>query len=295
MTRTSWAAAAAVPLLLLLSACGPQPSPGTVPLADGGPVGGLDADAVAIRVDHTGGFVPPETIPSRLPVITIYGDGRVLTQGPVPAIYPGPALPNLQQARISPADVDALVQRALDAGVGGGADLGQPGVADATTTRIRVQAEDGVKQTEAYALEMSDGDTMLTDAQKSARKKLSDLLAALSDLPATLGAGAVTEEGPFPITTLAAIATPHAGQPSADLPAQQPVAWPGPALPGTRLSATVDVSCVTATGAEAEAVVAAARKANAATPWTSGGKQWSVQLRPILPDETGCDDLAKQG
>jgi len=31
---------------------------------------------------------------------------------------------------------------------------------------------------------------------------------------------------------------------------------------------------------------------NAATPWTSGGKTWWLTLRPLLPDESGCADLA---
>ena len=40
------------------------------------------------------------------------------------------------------------------------------------------------------------------------------------------------------------------------------------------------------------AVLATAAKANAATPWTSGGRTWSLHLRPLLPDESGCADLA---
>ena len=34
-----------------------------------------------------------------------------------------------------------------------------------------------------------------------------------------------------------------------------------------------------------------AEDANANTPWTSGGNQFTVTFRPLLPDETGCADL----
>jgi hypothetical protein len=301
MRRSLCAAVAAVPLLLLLvAACGAQPaadaSPPGPPVAGSSVAESLGADEVALRVTHTGGFVQPQSIPARVPAVSIYGDGRVITEGPVPAIYPGPALPNLQQARISAADVDALVRRALDAGVGAGTDLGQPAVADAATTRFLVNTGAEVRQTDAYALELPDAGGTLTASQQAARKKLADLLAALRDLPATLGAGAVEDQGGYRAKAVAGIATPYVrpenvvelGGPPA------PVDWPGPALPGDRLHAGVDVGCVTATGDQAQAVLAAAGKANAMTPWLSAGKEWSVLLRPLLPDESGCADLAKQ-
>jgi hypothetical protein len=101
---------------------------------------------------------------------------------------------------------------------------------------------------------------------------------------------------PYEPAALAAIATPWVA-PGADggLPAPEPVAWPGPALPGEAMgSADLGVGCVVAEGDQARAVLTAAAKANAATPWTSGGKKWSVTLRPLLPDETGCADLREQ-
>ncbi|HET9140343.1 hypothetical protein, partial [Actinophytocola sp.] len=67
--------------------------------------------------------------------------------------------------------------------------------------------------------------------------------------------------------------------------------WPGPALPGESIGP--ETGCVVATGDQARAVMAAARDASAATPWRSGGKTWTVALRPLLPDETGCADLTR--
>jgi hypothetical protein len=294
MGRSSWAAVAAIPLLVLVSACGAQPAADAAPPAPPA-AASLGADEVALRVTYTGGFVTPQSIPGRVPALSVYGDGRVITEGPVPAIYPGPALPNLQQTRISESDVDALVKRAVAAGVGATTDLGQPGVAAASTTRFLVTTENGIRQTDAYALDMSSDDAQLDATQKAARKKLSDLLAALQDLPATLGAGAVREEGGYQAKAIAGIATPYVKpEQPLELEPPVPVDWPGPALPGDRLNPAVEVGCVTATGDQAQAVLTAAGKANAMTPWLSEGEQWSVLLRPLLPDESGCVDLAKQ-
>ncbi|MGW4467954.1 hypothetical protein [Micromonospora sp. NPDC004704] len=246
-----------------------------------------------LRIDHTGGFVPVETIPSRLPLVSIYGDGRVITLGPTTLAHPGPALPHLLQTVISADNVQTLFEKAQEAGVGTATDLGQPPVADVQNTRFTLATAEGSKTLEVVALGMEEAGG-LSDAQKAAREKLSELVNELSDVRATLGAGTVKEPEPYPAVAIAAIATPHVTQPDPALPAQPAVAWPGPALPGDRLKATLDVGCVVVADDEAGKVVDAARKANADTPWESDGKQWKIVFRPLLPEETGCADLAGQ-
>lgn len=281
--RRRWAAAAAVPLLLL-TACGPQPSAGNPDPETG--TGSMSADEVVLRVRQTGGFVPAPLIVGRLPMITVYGDGRVISEGPVTMIYPGPALPNVQEGTLSPAEVDALVERAIAAGVGGSPDVGQPGITDNPNTRFTLRADGATKELEVYALPETIG---LTEAQIRNRKALTDLIESVT---AGSGSGSTVYEP----AAVAAIVTPWVA-PGADagVTAPDPVAWPGPALPGKTMgSADLGIGCVVAEGDQATAVLAAAAKANAATPWTSGGKKWSVMLRPLLPDETGCADLSKQ-
>ena len=48
---------------------------------------------------------------------------------------------------------------------------------------------------------------------------------------------------------------------------------------------------MTITGTDAAAVLEAAASANMLTPWVSNGSRWQVNFRPLLPDETSCDDL----
>jgi hypothetical protein len=295
--RGSWTAAVAV-TLFLLTACaradgGPAVGEPSGPESSGPPSSGppssapAGADSLALRIERLGGFVAPDQMLGRLPVVSVYADGRVITQGPQIMIYPGPALPNLLVQQLDPASVRGLVDKAIAAGVRAGADLGQPNVADAPTTRITVAAPGGVRTLDAVALtEAQANDPKLTVAQRDARAKLAAFVQEVSDLSAAKGMPAAV---PYRPTAVAALAKPYA-KPENGLPKQPgPVAWPGPALPGESLNTTT--GCVTASGDAAAAVLAAAKKANQITPWTSGGKQWSITFRPLLPDETGCADL----
>nr|MDT0659270.1 hypothetical protein [Micromonospora sp. DSM 115978] len=279
-----------VPLLVLTAACGQQ----------GGDASALDSesaalsypdDAVVFRMDHTGGFVTPAMVASRLPAVSVYGDGRVITQGPTTLVYPGPALPNLQVGTISAAEVENLVVQARAVGVGSASDLGTPPVTDVPTTRFAVLGDKGVETLEVYALTEGADESGLTADQRAAREKLREFAESLTSDSGPLGGGVAGEESqPYVPTAVAAIAEPWVG--GGDIDAQPEVAWPGPELPGAPLgSADLGLGCVTVTGDEASKLLSAAEQANAATPWTSAGKQWTVTLRPLLPDETDCADL----
>ena len=279
--------ALATAALLGLSACGehsaatspPPPTSSAQPAATAG---------LVLRVENTGGFVSPTATTSRLPLISVYADGRVLAEGPQIDIYPAPALPNLQEHRIDPGVVQGLVDRALSAGVADTSDLGSPPIADAASTRITVVTASHTYVRDAYALTEtpSSGETGLTEAQRTARTKLSHLVDALTGPPAD--GGTSTSYTP---SAVAALATPwldpQDGLTQPDMP------WPGPALPGEPMGGLPDLSCVTVSGDPLQAVLAAAGSANAATPWvTSDGSRWTVSLRPLLPDESSCADLA---
>ena len=67
------------------------------------------SDDLVLRFRYVGGFAPPSAHLMDLPVVSVYGDGTVIVPGPLPAIYPGPALPNLQRATISQAGMQVLL------------------------------------------------------------------------------------------------------------------------------------------------------------------------------------------
>lgn len=248
-----------------------------------------DEDTLVLRVTHTGGFVGPDALAGRMPDTSVYADGRVIFNGPVPAVYPGPALPNVQVLTISPDALGALIDEAVAAGVEDGTDFGHPGVADAPATEITVVTAAGEQTVSAEALnEAQADDPALTAPQKQARKKLLAFTEKLNKMTTEPAAGTPQQYRP---ETLAAIVQRYAVADDGLPERPKTVEWPGPALPGESLSPTTGLSCVAATGKQADAVLAAAKDANAATPWISGGDAYSVRLRPLLPDETGCADL----
>jgi hypothetical protein len=251
----------------------------------------ITGSTLVLRIEYTGGFVTPAMVATRLPMISVYADGRVITEGPTTRQYPGPALPNLQLHHVQAADVDALVERARSAGVQNGVNLGQPGIADAQTTRFTLLTEQGLQVVEAYALVEAEGSQNgLTADQVRDRRLLSELITAMQDLRATLGAGRVKESVDYVPYEIAGVAMPW--QQSEGDPAQTDKAWPGPTLPGTPLGTSQDMGCVVADALAATDIYKAAEDATIITPWTSGGKKYTVQIRPLLPDEHTCADLS---
>ena len=254
-----------------------------MPFASGSSVP-VPADQLVLRVEQFGGFAGPNAQLGQLPAVSVYGDGRVITQGPQIAIYPGPALPNVQVQQASPATVDGLVAKGRQLAAAA-ADLGQPGVADGGTTRITVAG----RTISVYALqETQPNDPALTTAQRDARAKLAAFVEQLTELPTAKG---MPEAQPYQPSALAVLSRPWV-KPADDLPSPPAVtAWPGPALPGDYLQQGPKQGCLTVTGAGVSEVLAAAKTANQNTPWKSGTAVWSVTFRPLLPDESGCANL----
>lgn len=280
-----------VALLVALTGCAergsgtasPQPSP-TVSLPDG-------EDALVLQVEHVGGFVTPGMLAGRLPLVSVYADGRVITEGPVIAIYPGPALPNVQVTRIDREQVQDLADRALAAGVGERGDLGAPPVADLPSTRFTLNTGAEPVVREVYALLDPDSDLDpgpggggVTEEQAAARARLWELQSTLTDL------GLGGEQQPYVPDAVAGVVQPWV--PPEEGVEHPDVVWPGPPLPGDPMSPPLELGCVTATGEQARAVLDAAASATTVTPWLAeDGTRWSVTFRPLLPHETGCADL----
>ncbi|MEV6850336.1 hypothetical protein [Actinoplanes sp. NPDC051411] len=280
--------AAAVPLVVLLGACAQQTAAGSPTGSTGSPAESREegttaktpaANDLVLRTETYGGFVAPDMILGRFPQISVYGDGRVISQGPVPSIYPGPALPNIQVSMITPGLVRQLVQEGLSAGVRNGSDLGQPGVADAPTTRVTVVTAAGKQVVTINALsEAPSNDRRLTADQRDARAKIAAYVKKLGALPKN-----PTAYQPIAMVVYAAPWTKPASGPVP--PAK---AWPGPALPGPDIDPATRAGCVAVTGDQTARVLTAAKGANALTPWTTGSRQWRIVFRPLLPDENGC-------
>jgi len=252
------------------------------------------ADELVLRVEVGGGLMAPGYILSALPTISIYGDGRVITQGPQIEIYPGPALPNLQASRVSEAGLQRILAAAAEAGIlGRDATYPYPGIADAPTTTFTVDAGGTTSTVSAYALGLGEDASVISPEDAAARADLADFAAGLGDLPGWLGSEVVSADAPYradAIRIYAQRAMPAAQEPE---PAPTIVDWPLATPLATfgepfRATAEPAMRCGVASGDDLATLRPALESANQLTYWRSGGETWSLILRPLLPDESGC-------
>lgn len=283
-------AAAAVPLIMLSACARPGSLPAAASSSSGTPSSApaeAGADTLVLRSESYGGFVPASRTLGRIPAISVYADGRVITTGPEPAIYPGPALPNVLVQMVSPDVVQELIKKGEAAGIRNGTDYGRPNVADAPTTRVTLDGPDGKQVVTAEALnEAQPSDTRLTTEQKQARTKLADFVKLLTAVPGDQGVSSAVAYQP---TGVAVFSQPYTAQ-SSQTPGPSKT-WAGSALPGPYLYPATKTGCLIYTGAAKDKVLAAAKDSTKITGWTDGGKEWLLTFRPLLPDETTCAQL----
>lgn len=253
----------------------------------------LGSGDLVIRIELVGGFVGPMALVRRYPLISIYGDGTAITEGPMPMLYPGPALPNLQAAHVSEASLQRLLALAAADGLLGpdGAYDGT-GIADAATTAFTVVANSVRHRITAYALGESTDDAGLDPATATARRMLRAFEAAVTDLPGTLGASAVDADVPYSFSGVALFVAPGAPTDGGSTLTETPITWPL----ATSLATFGDPAggmlganrCGVVTGSDLAVLRPLLERANQLTAWLSAGSTYAITPRPLLPDESRC-------
>lgn len=283
-------AVALVTLALLAAACGRFNE------NDGPGSGGIDhpagADQLVVRVSQGGGFVPVEYNLRSIAGVSIYGDGRMIVEGPMIELYPGPALPNLQVTRLTGEALQAILQQARTAGLlGPDATYDYPCVTDLPTTTFTVVAEGRTHVVSAYALGFTEAAETSADCpgvDAEARAKLFDFQVKLGDLRSWLPEGSIGQEQPFEPSQMRIYVMPYRGdpelpQPTVDWPLEQTLDTFGDSDPNLS-----DIRCGVVGGDDLGLLLPEARSANQLTPWTSDGTEFALIFRPLLPDEHTC-------
>src|SRR5450631_1247046 len=148
--RLAWCLAV---VALVVSACVGAPAGGSIvspgPSSSGGPAG---AGGLVFRVAYVGGFIAPNASRTQLPLVSVYSDGRIITEGATPAIYPGPLMPTLVVRSVGSTGAAAVLKAAVDAGLAG-ADATYPPAPppDAPMTVITV-IHDGQRTVSTFGL-----------------------------------------------------------------------------------------------------------------------------------------------
>jgi hypothetical protein len=282
--RTRSLAVSLVALSLLVAGCGRLTKAGSGGIDH--PVGAAD---LVLRMDVGGGFVAPAYELRRIPTWSLFGDGRIITEGPQIEIYPGPALPSVQVQTITEEGIQAILEAAEAAGLlGPDRTYGQGCVADAPTSTFTVYANGTKHVVSAYALGMVPGSCPGEDAE--ARAKLASFSAKLSDLAGWLPTGSLGEQGQFEFSEMRVYVQPYTGSPEPGLH-QAAVDWPlSDPLPifGEADATYGDFHCGVVGGANLAKLLPDAQRANELTPWRSDGADFSLIFRPLLPDEHNC-------
>lgn len=304
--RTLLSAVVVAPALTaLLAACGdntkgagsnpPDATPGTNPPGTGptdttpattpGTTSGVGiehpsgAADVIVRVGYVGGFVPRGYAFTNVPSVLITGDGRVFTPGVTTAIYPGPLLPAINVRTITEAGIQTVLATAEAAGL-----LQTPpdytvvdiNVADASTTRLILNAAGGTFTHEAYALGLQD------PAETKDRNVLNGVVIQLGDLEALVGAQELGTDAPLVAEAYRLQAYPLTAEALAGYTDEpKPTIVPWPITTGVELATATE--CVIVTAAAAGTVFS---DANQLTFFTESDVVYSVAVVAMLPGDT---------
>lgn len=291
MTRSRHALLAGLLVAILIASCNlvNPPAYASVPHPAG--------SEVVVRIAWTGGFVPYEFIFTSVPRFTLLGDGRVLVEGPQIAIYPGPALPNVQVRRLTEEGIQSILFRIAETGLFDDSHSWTAAtqfIADANSTVFTVRADNREVVVDVYALGLLTDPSMVPTGipadELEAHERLADLEGDLLNLDAWIPADDWADpawQSYEPGALRLLVANIDARPPNPDGLDAEPIAWPGLTAPdqfGTA-STIQDFRCGVVSGAEGAAWYAALSQANQLTRWSHGGHLYSVTPRPLLPDE----------
>ena len=286
---------AVVALAMLAAACGADATddttttttPGTSTTNPPGtttpPTG--DADGVLLQVSYEGGFAPIEFIVNRIPALTLFADGTLLSEGPQPAIFPAPALPSVQRSTVDQQTMDDIRELIEVIGLPDIAEVRNTDanccVADATDTVVRYFDDDGEHLFSVYALGLGalpgDGGQQVPDEVLNL-----GLLVELLNNAAFSGA-----TQPYEPTALQLVLLSE-DQGFVDAEFANTIEWPFGDLTIDDFASNGFIGCATLEGDAVGPAVEALAQANSVTTYELEGTEHRILARPLLPGETPC-------
>jgi hypothetical protein len=244
------------------------------------------SNKLILRLSVDGGFVAPGYLLTRMPIVALYGDGRVIVGGPMVEIYPGPLLPTLRQLLVTPVEIQKILAAADAAGLlGPDSSYDATNIADAGTSTFTTIVDGKTHTISAYAL--GEGGTADNAAVTAARAKLLDFSNTITNLSKFLGRTLSDAEAYAP-TEMRVFVGPVLGD-DPNFPNPQVVTWPLTVDPKSGQKTTNSgLTCLAIGGADLTAFLKVATGANVLTIWSAPSGRFSVSVRPLYPEESGC-------
>jgi hypothetical protein len=244
--------------------------------------------------------IPPVNAFAVQPVAVITDAGAYVTQGPIPEIYPGPLLPNLQGRSISEAGRAAILAEATRLGLLNGATEFTDGrmVPGGMTGHIDLTVDGQPVSLTGDPTAMIVCIQAPCDPPPGTAAAFADLFSKLQSPESWLG----PELGPqtaFVPDAYALLLGP-APVPDAGIAPQAPSVWPLDALPGTFGRPVGDGSyrCGIATGEDAARLRPAFEAANQLTQWVATpttSATFGITVRPVVGGEDPCAETFGPG
>ena len=271
-----------------LAACGEQaatPSPES------------PSDAYLLRASLTQALAP-ENVFAWMPAVTITADLVVVTSGPVPAIFPGPLLPNLRGREISRAGYDRIVSQARTLGLlDGDGDFSPPDVAPGMQLgRIEISVDGGMRILIGDPSRVIQCIRAPCDPPPATPEAFASFWQQLSDLPATIPDELGSEFGYRPDGFALLIGVEHADGGAGIEPRvrQWPLSTPLADL-GRPIGDRLVPRCATIEGDDAATLATEFEASDQLTRWVDPGgaaaDAQSIAVRPLMPGEDVCGEL----
>jgi len=297
--RSIWSVAAAAGLIVSactsaaapLGSAGPSSGPGASPGSSGrvGSPGASDPNALVLRVSYSGGFVAPDSRRTQVPAVSVYADGRIMTGGAVPAIYPGPLMPTIVYRSVGPVGAANILAAAKAAGLTGKDTTYPSGPVEALPSTVITVVHDGTNTVTTFGTLGGPAGPSLAPGDSAGQVEA----AAAALVGGLMGndtfGGTVGPEGTYQPLGFQLFVTPGGPQSGTPGLARPPVAWPlatplasfGRPDPTSTTGGRVGL----VTGSEAATLGPILAGATQLTGFTSGGAEWTIAARPLLPDE----------
>ncbi len=268
-----------------------NPSPGGSPAPSNAasPPPSSSPDTLILRVANEGGFLAPNAARTQLPIVSVYADGRIITTGAVPAIYPGPLVPALVYRSVGPDGAAAILRTAVAAGLAGADTTYPPGPAPDAPMIVITVGHDGTRTISRFGfLDAFPGQQPLdSDPAGPVRAAASALVAKVTGTD-TFG-GTSGPSGTYQPLGYQLFVSPGAPQPTDPSLARPPVAWPLStplaSFGQADLLGGAGARVGLVSGADAQTLAPILAGASQLTGFTSAGGVWTIAVRPLLPDE----------
>ena len=292
-----------LPAPLILTACavivvacggagGPSPSTPEAPTQGSG--GDTPGGTYWLRAMTTQAL-PPVNVFATQPTVVITGDGLAVTQGPVPAIFPGPLMPNLQARQLSEAGRAEIITAARELGLLDGTRDFTPGppVMGGVSGRIELTVDGAPVVLTGDPAALIECVTTPCEPPIGSPAAFAEFWRRLEDLeswiPNELGTEAPYEAPAYAILVgPAPTPDPNLPQDPMDWPLEQPLAlFGGPVADGS-------YRCGMASGEDAVTLRPALEAANQLTQWIQDPETsaaFGLAVRPMVPGEDVCREV----